>query len=104
MTAPPPPPPRNRTFPLQLRQGCPSEEKEKKAFAMPTETKVHRDALCSVVKMGKTKRRSSRMVGGWWRLAVGGGWRLAVGGGWRLAVGGGWRLAVGGGWRLAVGG
>ena len=61
---------------------------------MPTETNVHGDALCFVVKTWtrhKTTERVLNTVGGW-RLSDSavGGWRLVVVGGWRrlAAVGG----------------
>ena len=80
--------------------------KEKEGFVTPTETNLHGDALCFVVKIWarhKTTEASLNNGCDWWLVAVDGGW-LAVAGGWRLAVGGWWRLVLGGGWRLAVGG
>ena len=71
----------------------------KEGFVPPTETNVHRDALCSVV-MGRPLLQRL-VVGGWWRLVVGGWWQLAVGRYWLVAAGG-CRLAVGSGWHLAV--
>ena len=51
----------------------------KKTFVTPTETNVHRNALCFMVMGPSLLQRLA--VGGWWRLAVGGGWRLVVPGG-----------------------
>ena len=74
----------------------------KNPFITPTETNVHEDALCIMVK-GPSPLQKLRLAvgGGWW--SAGGWWRLAAFGSWRLvAVGGGWRLAAVGGRRLVV--
>ena len=54
-----------------------------KIFVTPTETNVHRDALCFTV-MGPSLLQ---------RLAVGG-WQLAAVGGWRLVAVGSWHLVI----------
>ena len=57
--------------------------RKKKRFMTPTETKLHGDALCFMVKTWATHKTTEAL------LAVGGGWQLVVSGGWRrLAVGG----------------
>ena len=61
-----------------------------KNIATPTETSVHRDALCFLVKTWARHKTTEALLNNDWRLAAVGGWRLAVGG-WRLAVGG-WRV------------
>ena len=62
----------------------------KKEFVTPTETNLHGDALCFIIKPRTIHKTTEASSNNGWRLAVGG-WRLAVGGCWRLAVGGGWR-------------
>ena len=59
-----------------------------KRFITPTETNVHGDALCVMVKTWAKHKTTETVLNSGWRLAVGG-WRLAVGGGWRLVVPGG---------------
>ena len=79
-------------------RGLSSKRENRKGF-VPTETNLHGDALCFMVKTWTRQKTTHKTT---LRLVAGGGWRLAaVGGGW-LAVGGGWRLAVCGWWRLAV--
>ena len=65
------------------------KKKKRKGSATPTETNVHGDAPCFMVKTWIRHKTDCTMVGGW-RLAVHGWWRWAMGGGagWRLAVGG----------------
>ena len=73
-----------------------------KRFAAPTETNLHGDALCFMVKTwARHKTAEAVLNNGWRRLVVGGAWQLAVGNG-RLAVGGGWQLAVGDSWSLGA--
>ena len=67
--------------------------------ATPTETNVHGDALCFMVKTWARHKTTEESLNNGWRLAVVGGWGLGV-----VAVGGWWRLVASGGWRLAVGG
>ena len=57
-------------------------------FVTPTETNVHGDALCFIVKTWARHKTTETGVNNGRRLAALGGWRLAVGGGWQLAVGG----------------
>ena len=54
---------------------------KKRGFVTPTETNVHGDALCFMIKpWAKPQRQYRTMFGGWRRLAVGG-WRLLALGG-----------------------
>ena len=86
-----------------LRRSRATLKGEKKGFVMPTETNVHGDALCFMVKTWATTETA---LNNGWRLTAPGGWRLrlAAGGGWRLVAVGGWWLVAVGGWWLAVGG
>ena len=87
---------------LQALQGRAVLKGGKKRFVTPTETNVHGDGLCFMVKTWAGHKTTEASLNNGWRLAaVGGGWQLAaVGGGWQLAaVGGGWQLAAVGGWR-----
>ena len=62
-----------------------------KGFIMPTETNLHGDALCFMVKTWARHKTTKALLNSGWRLVAVGGWgRLAVGGGWQLAVGGWW--------------
>ena len=79
------------------------KKKERKRFVTPTETNVHGDALCFMVKTWATHKTTETVLNTGWRLAVGRWWRLAADGDWQLVVGGGWRrLAVGGWWSLGA--
>ena len=95
------------------RLGCPVGKKKRKEFVTPTETNLHGDARCFMVKTWARHSTTETVLNSGWRWAAVGGWRLVVGSGWRLAAGLWWRLAaeggwplvaVGGGWRLAAGG
>ena len=71
-------------------QGCPSG-REKGGLVPPTETNVHGDALCLMVKTGAGHKTTAVLLNNGWRLMAVGGWRfVAVSGGRgrRLAVGG----------------
>ena len=68
-------------------QGCPSGEKKKRVVT-PTETNVHGEALCFMVKTWARHMTTETLLNNGWQLEVGGGWRLTVGG-WRLVVAGG---------------
>ena len=75
-----------------------------KGFVTPTETNLHWDTPCFMVKTWTRHKTTEASLNNGWRLVVVGGlWQIA-GGGWRWAVGGGQLLAVGGGQRLVVGG
>ena len=63
-----------------------------KSFVTPTQTNVHRDALCFMVKTWATHKKQWLAVGGW-RLAVSG-CELVVGGWWSFAVGRPWGLSL----------
>ena len=60
---------------------------EEGGLVTPTETNVHRDALCFMAKTWARHKTTETVLNNGWRLAVGG-WRLVAVGGWRLAVGG----------------
>ena len=67
----------------------------KKRFVTPTETNVHTDALCFMVKTWARHKTTETVLNNGWQLAVGGGWRLvAVGGTWWVAVCGWWSLGA----------
>ena len=72
------------------RQGCQSGKgNEQKGVVTPTETNVHGDALCLVVKTWARHKTTEGVLSNGWRLAaVGGWWQLVIGGWRRLAVGG----------------
>ena len=63
--------------------------RRKKTFVTLTETNVHGDALCFMVKTWTHTTTEALLNNGWWLAAVGGWWRLAVDG-WQLVVVGGW--------------
>ena len=63
-------------------------------FVTPTETNVHGDAVCFVVKTWAEHKTTKTVLNNGWQLAVGGGWQSAADGGFQWAVGGGWRLVV----------
>ena len=46
----------------------------------PTETNVHGDALCFMVKTWARQKTTEALLNNGWRLAAVGGWRLAGGG------------------------
>ena len=57
-------------------------KEEKKGFVTPTETDVHGDALCFMVKTWARHKTTETALNKGWRLAaVGGGWQLVVSGG-----------------------
>ena len=58
----------------------------RKEFVTPTETKLHGDALCFMVKTWARHKTTETVLNSGWRLAAVGSRRLAVGGGWRLAA------------------
>ena len=67
-------------------------KRKENGFGTPTETNVHGDALCCVVKTRARHKATETVLNNGWRLAAVGRWRLVAVGGWRLvAVGGGWR-------------
>ena len=62
---------------------------KKKEFVSPTETNLHRDGLCFMVKTRARHKTTETVLYNGWRLVAVGGWQLvAVGGGgsWRLVV------------------
>ena len=59
-------------------------EIQRKGFVTPTDTNVHRHALCFTVKTWAIHKTTENSIEQW--LAVDGGWRLVVGVGRRLAV------------------
>ena len=65
------------------------KKKKKRVFVTPTETNVHGDALCFMVKAWARHKTTETVLNNGWRLVVGRRWRLAVGGSWRLVVPGG---------------
>ena len=56
--------------------------KERKGFTTPTETNVHRDALCFLVKTWARHKTTETIMNSGRRLAAVGGWRLAAVSGW----------------------
>ena len=79
---------------------------KKKAIVTPTETNIHRDALCFMVKTWARHNTTETVLNndGDRRRLAGGGWRLVAVGWWQLAIGGGGRRLVVGGWWLTIGG
>ena len=73
---------------LSLRGG------EIRACVTATETTVHGDTICFMVKAWARHTTAETVLINGWRLAAIGGGRLAVGGGWRWAVGGWWSLGA----------
>ena len=63
----------------------------KKAFETQTETNIHWDALCFMVKTGARHNTTETVLNNGWRLAVGGGWWLVVD---EVAVSGWWSLGA----------
>ena len=72
-------------------QGCPEGGGGGRAegFVTPSETNVHGDALCFMVKTWARHKTTETVLKNGWRLAAVGGWRLAAVGGWWLVVIGG---------------
>ena len=79
-------------------------KKIKKGFATPTETNVHEEALCFMVKTWATHNTTETVLNNGWQLVAVGSWRQLVAVGVRRLVAvGGWRLvAVGGPWGLSL--
>ena len=78
---------RKRGGGVQGRAGLFLRGKKRKAFVASTETNLHADALCFMVKTWTIHKTIETVSNNGWRF--GGGWRLVAVGGWRrLAAGG----------------
>ena len=68
-------------WPSQTHRGLSLKGGKRTGFVTPTETNLHGDALCFMVKTWARQKTTEALLNSGWRLR-----RLVVGGGWRLVV------------------